>query len=52
MTKTLLLFSIFFLGGCAIVTVVDGAATAVVYGVKTTIKVVDLITPDIINKDK
>jgi hypothetical protein len=39
--------------GCATaVAVADGVGTVAVYTVKTTVNVVDMITPDIINKDR
>jgi hypothetical protein len=40
------------LSGCAVLAVADAAASAVVYGVKTTVNVLDAVTPDIINKKK
>lgn len=47
--------SVFFiclsLTGCGtLFAVADGVGTATVYGVKTVIKTVDAITPDIVNK--
>lgn len=49
------LFSLFILSGlsgCTVLAVADAAASAVVYGVKTTVNVLDAVTPDIVNKKK
>lgn len=49
------LFSLLFLlslSGCSVLAVADAAASAVVYGVKTTVNVLDAVTPDIVNKKK
>lgn len=43
---------VFCLSGCTVLAVADAAASAVVYGVKTTVNVLDAVTPDIINKKK
>lgn len=40
------------LGGCTVLAVADAAASALVYGVKTTVNVLDAVTPDIMNKKK
>jgi hypothetical protein len=40
------------LSGCTLLAVADAAGSAVVYGVKTTVNVLDAVTPDIINKKK
>jgi len=40
------------LPGCTLLAVADAAGSAVVYGVKTTVNVIDAITPDIVNKKK
>lgn len=40
------------IGGCTVLAVADAAASAVVYGVKTTVNVIDAVTPDIVNKKK
>lgn len=40
------------LSGCTVLAVADAAASAVVYGVKTTVNVIDAVTPDIVNKKK
>jgi len=51
--KTLLLISLCLcLQGCTVLAIADAAGSAVVYGVKTTINVLDAVTPDIINKKK
>lgn len=41
-----------FLQGCTVLAIADVAASTVIYGVKTTVNVIDAITPDIVNKDK
>ncbi len=43
---------VFCLSGCTVLAVADAAASVVVYGVKTTVNVLDAVTPDIINKKK
>ncbi len=48
----LTLFLVSCLGGCTVLAVADAAASAVVYGVKTTVNVLDAVTPDIINRKK
>jgi hypothetical protein len=51
--KTLLvLMSAGLLQGCTLLAVADAAGSAVVYGVKTTVNVLDAVTPDIINRKK
>ncbi len=51
--KILLLISLSVcLQGCTVLAIADAAGSAVVYGVKTTINVLDAVTPDIINKKK
>lgn len=40
------------LTGCTLLAVADAAGSAVVYGVKTTVNVLDAVTPDIINRKK
>lgn len=40
------------LQGCTVLAVADAAGSAVVYGVKTAVNVVDALTPDIINHKK
>lgn len=49
---SLVLFSIFFLQGCTLLAVADAAGSAVVYGAKTAVNVLDAVTPDIINRKK
>ena len=39
------------LQGCTVLAIADAAGSAVVYGAKTAVNVLDAITPDIINKD-
>lgn len=41
----------FALQGCTVLAIADAAGSAVVYGAKTAVNVLDAITPDIINKD-
>ncbi|WP_158235643.1 hypothetical protein [Limnohabitans sp. G3-2] len=41
-----------FLSGCTVLAVADAAGSAVVYGVKTTVNVLDAVTPDVVNKKK
>jgi hypothetical protein len=40
------------LSGCTLLAVADAAGSAVVYGVKTTVNVLDAVTPDIVNRKK
>lgn len=40
------------LPGCTLVAIADAAGSAVVYGLKTTVNVLDAVTPDIVNKKK
>jgi hypothetical protein len=40
------------LSGCTVLAIADAAGSAVVYGVKTTVNVLDALTPDIVNKKK
>jgi len=40
------------LQACTVLAVADAAASTVVYGVKTTVNVLDAVTPDIVNKKK
>ncbi len=40
------------LQGCTLLAVADAAGSAVVYGVKTTVNVLDAVTPDIVNHKK
>lgn len=40
------------LPGCSVLAVADAAGSAVVYGIKTTVNVLDAVTPDIVNKKK
>jgi hypothetical protein len=42
--------SVLMLSGCTLLAIADAAGSAVVYGVKTTVNVLDAVTPDIINK--
>jgi hypothetical protein len=45
-----LMLGVFVLSGCTLLAIADAAGSAVVYGVKTTVNVLDAVTPDIINK--
>ncbi|PUE62914.1 hypothetical protein B9Z45_02300 [Limnohabitans sp. 2KL-17] len=40
------------LPGCTVLAIADAAGSAVVYGVKTTVNVLDAVTPDLVNKKK
>jgi len=40
------------LQACTVLAIADVAASTVVYGVKTTVNVIDAVTPDIVNKKK
>lgn len=40
------------LQGCTLLAVADAAGSAVIYGAKTTVRVLDAVTPDIITKKK
>jgi hypothetical protein len=40
------------LSGCTVLAMADAAGSAVVYGLKTTVNVLDAVTPDIVNKKK
>ncbi|MFM7026956.1 MAG: hypothetical protein ACKOWC_13035 [Limnohabitans sp.] len=40
------------LTGCTLLAVADAAGSAVVYGAKTAVNVLDAVTPDIINRKK
>ena len=42
----------FMLQVCTVLAIADAAGSAVVYGVKTTVNVLDAVTPDIINRKK
>ncbi len=51
--KTLIVLMVStLLQGCTLLAIADAAGSAVVYGVKTTVNVLDAVTPDIINKKK
>ena len=45
-------FGALALSGCTLLAIADAAGSAVVYGVKTTVNVLDAVTPDIVNKKK
>ena len=46
------LFPLMTLSACSTaVAVVDVAASTVIYGVKTVVKTIDAITPDVVNKE-
>lgn len=47
-----LLLTAALLQGCTLLAIADAAGSAVVYGAKTTVNVLDAITPDIVNKKK
>jgi len=48
----MILISAGVLQGCTLLAIADAAGSAVVYGVKTTVNVIDAVTPDIINRKK
>jgi hypothetical protein len=50
MKHLLVLLSCVLLQGCTVLAIADAAASTVIYGVKTTVNVLDAITPDIVNK--
>lgn len=47
-----ILFLLVGLQGCTVLAIADAAGSAVVYGAKTAVNVLDAITPDIVNKKK
>ena len=47
-----LLITAALLQGCTLLAIADAAGSAAVYVVKTTVNVVDAVTPDIVNKKK
>ena len=40
------------LSGCTVLAIADAAGSALVYGVKTTVNVLDAVTPDVVSKKK
>jgi hypothetical protein len=52
MKFTALFITAAFLQGCTLLAVADAAGSAAVYAVKTTVNVIDAVTPDIVNKKK
>jgi hypothetical protein len=40
------------LQACTVLAIADAAGSAVVYGAKTAVNVLDAVTPDIVNKKK
>ncbi len=46
------LILMFNLQACTVLAVADAAGSAVVYGAKTAVNVLDAVTPDIVNKKK
>ena len=40
------------LQGCTLLSIADAAGSAVVYGAKTAVNVLDAVTPDIVNRKK
>jgi hypothetical protein len=47
-----LLITATLLQACTVLAIADAAGSAVVYTVKTTVNVIDAVTPDIVNKKK
>jgi len=52
MKLLLIVLTCLSLQACTVLAVADVAASTVVYGVKTTVNVLDAVTPDIVNKKK
>ena len=52
MKRLLALILLMNLQGCTVLAIADAAGSAVVYGAKTAVNVLDAVTPDIINKKK
>jgi len=52
MKYTVLLLIACLLQGCTLLAIADAAGSAAVYAVKTTVNVIDAVTPDIVNKKK
>ncbi len=50
--KHLICLPLVLLQGCTVLAIADAAGSAVVYGAKTAVNVLDAITPDIVNKKK
>jgi hypothetical protein len=50
MKKLLIAVMILCLPGCTVLAIADMAGTTAVYAVKTTVRTIDAITPDIVNK--
>ena len=46
------LILIMHLQACTVLAIADAAGSAVVYGAKTAVNVLDAVTPDIVNKKK
>jgi hypothetical protein len=52
MKTIVLLITAALLQGCTLLAIADAAGSAAVYAVKTTVNVIDAVTPDIVNKKK
>jgi hypothetical protein len=51
--KLFLILSVLMnLQACTVLAIADAAGSAVVYGAKTAVNVLDAVTPDIVNKKK
>ena len=51
-TTSLIIITVLLQGCATAVAVVDGVGTVAVYTVKTTVNIIDTVTPDIINRDR
>ena len=51
-TTSLIIITVLLQGCATAVAVADGVGTVAVYTVKTTVNIIDTVTPDIINRDR
>jgi hypothetical protein len=51
-TTGLIILTVLLQGCATAVAVADGVGTVAVYTVKTTVNIIDTVTPDIINRDR
>jgi len=51
-TTGLIIITVLLQGCATAVAVADGVGTVAVYTVKTTVNIIDTVTPDIINRDR
>ena len=52
MKRLTILILLMNLQACTVLAIADAAGSAVVYGAKTAVNVLDAVTPDIVNKKK